>query len=86
MLYFLAGIITGVIMGLIIAALIFVIVSFFRNKIEEKINPLRISLENAGPKPAGAIFIPEDESDIVRKEYIEQNRREGKDTHISELL
>lgn len=76
----------GLITGLVVATLIFAILAFFRGEIERKIKIVETTLYNAGPKPKGYISMPEDESDIIRKEQIEKNRKEGRDTPISELL
>lgn len=75
----------GLIIGLVLATLIFVILAFFRAGIEKRVRIIETTLGNAGPKPKGAIFMPEDESDIIRKEQIEKNRKEGRDTPLSEL-
>lgn len=76
----------GLITGLVIATLIFAILAFFRAGIEKRVKIIETVLGNAGPRPTGAIFIPEDDADIIRKEQIERNRKEGKDTPISELM
>jgi hypothetical protein len=76
----------GIFTGLVIAILIFTILSFFRLGIERKVRIIETRLENAGPRPTGAIFEPEDEAEIVRREHIAKNSRKGKDTPISELL
>lgn len=77
--------IVGVFVGLAIAAVIFAILAFFRTAIEHKIKIIEKQLGSAGPRPQGAIFMPEDEADIVRREHIKKNRERGLDTPISEL-
>lgn len=76
----------GIIIGLLIAILIFTILAYFRAGMERKLRIVERRLEAAGPKPKAQIFLPEDESAIARKEIIEKNRREGKDTRIDELF
>lgn len=76
----------GLIAGLLIATMIFAILAFFRAGIEKRIRIIETVLGNAGPKPKGHIFMPEDESDIIRKEQIEKNSREGRDTPIADLM
>lgn len=76
----------GLIAGLVAATLIFAILAFFRVGIEKRVRIIETVFGNAGPKPKGAIFMPEDESDIIRKEQIEKNRKEGRDTPLSELM
>lgn len=75
----------GIIIGILIATLIFVVLAFFRGGIERKVKIIETTLYNAGPKPKGYIFEPEDEKEIIRNEKIEENRRLGKDTPIEEL-
>lgn len=76
----------GIITGLIVAAMIFAILAFFRAGIEKRVKIIETVLGNAGPKPRGYIFEPEDETDELRGSIIERNKREGKDTPISELM
>ena len=77
--------ILGLITGIIVSALIFSILAFFRAGIEKRIKIIETRLGNAGPQVRGAIYLPEDESELTRKETIERNKKEGRDTHISEL-
>lgn len=77
--------ILGFIVGIIVSTLIFSILAFFRAGIEKRVKIIETVLGNAGPKPEGAIFVPDDENEIVRQEVIKKNRAEGKDTPISEL-
>jgi hypothetical protein len=80
------GIIIGIIIGLLIAILIFTILAYFRAGMERKMRIVERRLEAAGPQPKAHIFIPEEETAIARKEIIEKNKREGRDTRIDELL
>jgi len=59
---------------------------YFKSQIVSTTKVVERWLETNGPKPTGGIFLPEDESEITRKEIIERNRKQGKDTPISELL
>jgi len=74
---YLAGIGTGI--------MVFTVLAFFRAGIEKRVRIIETVLGNAGPKPKGAIFLPESEVTIARKEIIEKNKRAGRDTPISEL-
>jgi hypothetical protein len=76
----------GLIIGLLIAILVFSILAFFRAGIEKRVKIIENVLGSIGPKPKGAIFIPDDDSILSRKEIIEKNQKEGKDTNISELM
>lgn len=76
----------GVLTGLVAATLIFAVLAFFRAGIEKRVKIIETVLGNAGPKPKGAIFLPEDEADVARREHIEKNRKLGKDTPIDELM
>lgn len=78
--------ILGVIVGLIIAILIFAILAFLRLSIERRVKIIQTLLENTGPRPQGYVIEPEDETDIIRKNIIEKNRKEGKDTRIEDLM
>lgn len=75
----------GFIAGLLLAALVFAILAFFRAGIEKRVKIIETKLGNAGPKPRGAIFLPEDENDEARRRHIEENSAQGKDTPLSEL-
>lgn len=78
-------ILLGILIGLVIATLIFAILAFFRAGIEKRVRIIENVLGNAGPKEKGAIFIPEDDAEIARREHIARNRAQGKDTPLSEL-
>lgn len=75
----------GILIGLVLSSLIFSILAFFRAGIEKRVKIIETVLGNAGPKPKGAIFMPIEESEKIRQERIEANRKLGKDTPISEL-
>lgn len=79
------NLILGIIIGMCVSILIFTILAFFRAGIEKRVKIIETQLMNAGPKQKGAIIFPDDESEIARREYIQKNSREGKDTPISEL-
>ena len=75
----------GYIAGLATSAFIFAVLAFFRAGIEKRVRIIETTLGNAGPKVKGAIFVPEDDATIARKQIIERNKRIGRDTPISEL-
>lgn len=75
----------GYICGIGTAGLIFVILAFFRAGIEKRIKIIETKAMNAGPKPKGAIFLPEDDADVARAEHIRKNNARGVDTPLSEL-
>ena len=76
----------GFIIGLLISVLVTVTVLYFRSPIESVTNKVSKNVSNKGPRAKGFIVEPEPESEELRKQIIEKNRAEGKDTHISELL
>jgi len=78
--------ILGILVGLLVSAVIFIILAFFRAGIEKRVRIIETKLGSAGPKPKGAIFIPDSEEDIVRQEIIDKNAKEGRDTPISQLI
>ena len=45
--------------------------------IEKRIKIIETRLGNAGPQVRGAIYLPEDESELTRKEIIERNKKRG---------
>ena len=75
----------GIVAGLSISSLVIVTLVFFRRTIEHKTMVMGKLIENAGPRPKGAIYIPDDEADEVRAEIIAKNRERRNDTPFSEL-
>jgi len=78
--------ILGYTLGILTSILIFTILAFFRAGIEKRVKIIETVLGNAGPKPQGAIFLPEDDAEILRQQKIEENKKAGRDTPISELM
>lgn len=80
----------GYIAGIVTAGLIFAILAFFRPSIEQIAKLVETRTQEmrraTGMTQKGAIFVPEDEAEIVRKEHIAKNKAEGKDTNIQELM
>ena len=58
---------------------------FFRAGIEKRIKIIETQLGQAGPKPKGYIFEPEEDIEQARRELIEKNKKEGKDTPLQDL-
>lgn len=75
----------GFFSGLVVSALIFSILAFFRAGIEKKLIVIEKTLGNAGPKPQGFIVEPVEDAELIRQEIIEKNKREGRDTKLSDL-
>lgn len=82
---FAVGISLGVLIGFAIAVLIVATLAFFKKAIMPHIEIVEQKLENAGPQRRGFIVEPESDADEAREEHYEKNRREGRDTPISEL-
>jgi len=80
--YYLLGIITG----LLISVLIVTTLIFFRKPIEQKTNQIKSRIEMAGPRPRGFIIDAPDEAEETREEIIDKNRKDGRDTPISDLM
>lgn len=72
-------------MGTLTVIAIFVILAYFRVAIQRTLTIIEKKLGNAGPQPRGAIILPEDEVEQIRREHIKKNSEQGKDTPISEL-
>jgi len=75
----------GIIIGIIISTLIFSILAFFRAGIEKRVKIIETVLGTAGPKPKGAVYMPEEDIEIERKKIIKKNREAGRDTNFEEL-
>lgn len=75
----------GVIIGLLVSILILVSLMFFRRTIEQKSVILEAQMSNVGPRPRGMVIEPEDDAELTRQQIIDRNRKNGRDTHISEL-
>ena len=78
--------ILGFLAGLLVATIIIVTLTFFRAVLEKHITVVEKVITNAGPRPQGMVYEPESDADERRAEIIEENRAQGKDTRISELL
>ena len=78
--------ISGIIIGLLVSIIIFTILAFFRAGIEKRVKIIETRLGNAGPKPEGAIFIPDDENEEFRKELIKNRSARGQRTTLSDLM
>jgi len=76
----------GVITGLLIALTIFMVMTYFRRLIEQKVTTIEKAVELKGPRPKGFIFDPPSEADELRAQIIAKNQHEGKDTKFEELL
>ena len=77
--------ILGYIVGILTPLTVFVIIAYFKESVRKKLDLIEKTISNAGPKQKGAIILPEEESEIARKEHIQKNRELGKDTPFDEL-
>jgi hypothetical protein len=80
--------ILGYIAGLVTATLIVATLVYFKKIIEEKIKVVGQAIERNAPVPGakkGFIFEP-DEVAERRETIIEENRKQGKGTKLSDLL
>lgn len=77
--------ILGIIIGLIIGIVIVLTLTFFRSGIEKRVKIIETRVENAGPKPKGAIYIPESENEEFRKDFVKNRSAKGQRTTLSEL-
>ena len=75
----------GFITGLLISILIVATLTYFRRVLETKVTTIERLVESKGPKPKGFIYEPPSEADDIRAQIIAKNKKEGKDTPISEL-
>lgn len=65
--------------------LIVATLTFFRRVIESRVEIIGTAIENAGPRPKGFIIEPESDTDELREKIIASNKKDGRDTPISEL-
>lgn len=77
--------ILGYLTGIVTATLIFVVLAFFRAGIEKRVRIIETVLGNAGPKPTGAVFLPEDDSVEVRREFVSKRAARGQRTTLTDL-
>ncbi len=77
--------ILGIITGLVLATFVAATLVFFRRPIEHKLAIVEKQIANKGPRPKGHVFAPTDEATEAREKIIEENRKQGKDTKLSEL-
>ncbi len=77
--------ILGFITGLLICIFIDIGLIYFKYPIQQKINIIEKQISNIGPRPKGFIIEPVDENEEIREKIIEKNRKQGRDTPISEL-
>ena len=83
---FTLGFIFGLLGGWISAILILIAILFFRRVIEHQLTLVEKQVGIMGPRPKGFIVEPQTDADEIRREIIEKNRRQGRDTKLSELL
>lgn len=76
----------GLITGFLIAVLIVATLTYFRRVIEHKTVVIEKMIENAGPRPKGFIIEPESDAEEARAKIIEENKRQGRDTKLEDLL
>jgi hypothetical protein len=78
--------------ALVLAAAAFVADRIAYQRLYKKLLEMRMSLgykeeaKRVKTLKQGYVFLPPDPYDEMRQEHIEKNRREGKDTPISELM
>lgn len=75
----------GFIAGIAISILVVVILTYFRQVIEPKIEIIGKQIKNAGPRPKGFIINPLSDADEARANIIARNKVQGRSTKISEL-
>lgn len=75
----------GYVAGIATAVLVIAAVAFFKTPIERAVDAVAVKLHQAGPRPRGYVFEPEDEADVARGKIISRNAALGRDTPIAEL-
>ena len=83
---FVIAIFMGICIGLLIAAITIILLIYFRNPIEQKINIIEKNIRIKGPRPKGYVAEAVDEIDEQREEIIQRNRDQGRDTPIQDLM
>ena len=85
----------GIVVGILLCTFIFVVIvaTDARRFVNRAKNTVREEAKNLDEKLGGGVLpiqrgfveIPADDDELARQEIIEENRANGKDTHISEL-
>lgn len=75
----------GIITGLLIAVVVALTTLFFRHPIHKVTTIIEKNIGNVGPRPKGFIVDPPTDAEESRANIIAKNRREGRDTPISDL-
>lgn len=76
----------GILIGITISILNFVLINLFKNPIDKHIEIITKQITNKGPRKKGYVIDPEPEIELKRKEILEKNSKEGKDTRLSDLM
>ena len=75
----------GFLSGLAVSVLFVVVMIYFKEKIVMTMTTIEKKIENSGEKKKGVIHFPESDVQMMRKEIIERNQREGRITKLSDL-
>lgn len=75
----------GIIAGLLVATLVVATLTFFRRVIEKRIEVIQKQVEAHGPQPQGFVIEPLDEAEEAREAIINENRKAGRSTPLSDL-
>ncbi len=78
--------VAGFICGLIVASIFVAVLIYFKKAIIHKTGIVEKRIESVSPKSKGFIYEPLDEATEAREEIIEENRRHGRDTKLSDLI
>lgn len=76
----------GYLLGFLVATLIVVVLTFFKKGVITHVERAERYLSSKGPQQRGFIVEPDDEADETRERIIEENRRKGQDTPLSDLM
>lgn len=75
----------GVLTGLTVAILIVAVLAYFRRPLVQMLGTAEKQIDLVSPRAKGFIVMPPDESEEARQEIIDENRKKGLDTKISDL-
>jgi len=76
----------GIIIGLLIAIVVALTTLLFRHPIHRVSSIIEKNIGAVGPKPKGFIVEPTTDAEESRANIIAKNRKEGRDTPLSDLM
>lgn len=74
----------GLLTGLLLSCLVFIVLTFYRSAIEQRIRVVERKILSLNP-PAGSVYTPPTEVEEWQRSVIEENRKLGLSTNIEDI-